>query len=384
MINIILLGLTSMLTDISSEMIYPLIPIYLTLQLGATPAIVGIIEGFAESIASLLKVFSGYISDKLQKRKFIAISGYGCSTVGKLFLYISTSWIYVLIARLIDRFGKGIRTAPRDALIADSVGPENRGVAYGIHRTLDTFGAIIGVIIAYILLLSLTNSSHSEQYKNIFLISIIPAILGIIILFFVKEKTGKANNDKFSISELKKQIIIPQKLKYFLIISFFFTLGNSSNQFLLLRAQNLGFNPINVVLLYLVYNITYTLFSYPAGKISDKINKKYIIVLGYLIYGIVYLGFAVIKKNGILWILFGIYGLYMGLTEGVEKALVSIISPKESRATLLGLHSAIVGIGLLPASIIAGALWNIFGPSVPFYISAATGIISSIAFFILL
>ncbi|MDD5729867.1 MAG: MFS transporter [Candidatus Omnitrophica bacterium] len=378
MFNIIILGITSLLTDISSEMVYPVLPVFLVVTLGASPAILGLIEGVAESLASLLKVFSGYFSDKIKSRKPFTIFGYSASTVGKLFLFLSTTWHFVLIGRIIDRFGKGVRTAPRDALIADSAKAGKQGAAFGLHRSMDTLGATIGVILAYFLVVK-----YKGDLKNIFLLSIIPAFLGVVFLFLVKEKK-------------KKQIAVPKekikfqwkaldkRLKLFLIFSFVFTLGNSSNQFLLLRAKNLGSSVGGVILFYLAYNIVYFLVSYPAARLSDKIGRKHILVAGYLFYGLVYLGFAVNQSVNMLWALFGVYGLYIGFTEGVEKALVADMAPEGLRGTAIGLHATLIGIGLLPASLFAGMLWKWFGAAAPFYFGGVVGVISSIGLLFIL
>ena len=378
MINIILLGITSLLTDISSEMVYPILPIYIVNTLGASPAILGFIEGITESLASLLKVSSGYFSDKIKKRKPFAIMGYASSTLGKLFLYISGSWSGVLLGRVIDRFGKGVRTAPRDALIADAAKAGKRGAAFGLHRAMDTLGATIGVILAYLLI----TRSRQNNLRNIFLFSLIPAFLGVLFLFFVKEK----KEEKCEVKEKLKFNwgSLDKRLKFFLIFTFIFTLGNSSNQFLLLRAKNLGSSLSQVILFYLVYNLIYALFAYPAARISDKIGRKRILVLGYLFYGIVYFAFALNKSFLNLWFLFGLYGLYMGFTEGTEKALVSDMAPVDLRATAIGLHATFVGIGLFPASFLAGLLWKFFGPAAPFYLGGALGIFSSAGFWFIL
>ena len=381
MFNIIIVGITSLLTDISTEMVYPLLAIFLSTTLGASPAIIGLIEGVAESVASLLKVFSGYISDKLKKRKALAIIGYASSTVGKVFLYIATSWWWVLFSRVIDRFGKGIRTAPRDALIADSTTKENRGRSFGLHRMMDTVGAAGGVLIAYYLLV--THKGHYE-FRNIFLISLIPAFLGVLFLFLVREKKpvveANAPVKKLSL----KWSVLPLKLKLFLLVTLLFTLGNSSNQFLLLRANNLGFTTETVLLLYLAYNIVYALVSYPAGRLSDKIGRKTLLVIGYVFYGLVYIGFAVTNHPADLWLLFSMYGIYIGFTEGVEKALVTDIAPEDLRATMIGLHATLVGIGLFPASFIAGMLWNHFGPAATFYFGGITGILAALGLLLVL
>ena len=381
MSNVIILGITSLLTDVSSEMVYPLIAVYLT-TLGATPAIIGIIEGIAESTASLLKVFSGHFSDKLGKRKPFTIFGYGFSAVGKIFLCIATSWVGVFFARIFDRFGKGIRTAPRDALIAESSSAEKKGKAFGIHRSMDTIGASVGVLLSWYFM-----SAMKDAYRTIFLISIIPAVMGVAALFLVKENASavpQRNKEKKVTVNFKNFKLLNKKLQYFLIIALLFTLGNSSNQFLFLRSKGLGFSASDIILLYFVYNLVYAFSSYPAGVISDKIGRKKLLVLGYLFYGIVYLGFAAAKAPISIWILFCLYGLYMGLTDGIEKAFISDLAPKEQKATMIGLHATIIGIGLFPASLIAGILWTKIGPVAPFLMGGVTGIVSAILLMILI
>lgn len=371
MFNIVILGIVSLFTDISSEMVYPLLPLFLTTRLGAGPAVLGLIEGIAESLASLLKVFSGYISDKVGRRKPLTILGYSSSTLGKVFLFLAGSWWWVLGGRVVDRFGKGIRTAPRDALIADAAQPETRGRAFGLHRALDTLGAAIGVLLAYYFL-----TRYEGDYRTVFAYSLIPAALGIVFLFIIREKKvgteerGKVLSFKWS--------TLNRKLKAFLVVVFIFTLGNSSNQFLLLRAKDAGFDAGVVILLYLVYNMVYAFLSYPAGRLSDKIGRKSLLVVGYSFYGLVYIGFAMVRDTSWLWPLFGLYGVYVALTEGVEKALVADVAPPELRATTIGLHATLVGIGLLPASLLAGLLWNFFGASAPFYFGGVAGLVAAV------
>lgn len=391
MFNIIILGIASLLTDVSSEMVYPLLPLYITsARIGATPAIVGLIEGLAESTASLIRVFSGYWSDRIRRRKPITILGYASSTVGKFLLYLSMSWPLVLAGRLTDRFGKGIRTAPRDALIADSSDPAKRGSAFGLHRALDTAGASIGVALAYLFFVSL-----SDDFSSIFLISLIPAGLGVLVLFLVREKLVPSAGDGLAPRPARmgkepwwrdlgaRWRALDRRLKFFLLIVFIFALGNSSNQFLLLRAKNLGFDNATVILMYLVYNLIYALVSWPAGRLSDRVGRKSLLVMGYFTYGIVYVGFAVATPLQ-LWGLFATYGIYVALTDGVEKALVSDIAPLDVRATLIGLHATFTGIGLLPASLFAGFLWDGFGAAAPFYFGGVMGVLAGLALWLLI
>lgn len=372
--TVLILGLVSLFTDISSEMVYPLLSLYLTTTLGATPAIVGIIEGIAESLASLLKTYSGYLSDKTRKRKPLALLGYGSATIGKLFLYFSTSWGWVLTGRVVDRFGKGVRTAPRDALIAEASQANQLGHSFGLHRALDTLGAVIGIAIAYFLF-----TRTEGQYTTIFLISLIPGVIGFGLLFLVKEKKAVMTGAKPH--PLKGWKNLDPKLKAFFLLVFLFTLGNSSNQFLLLRAKHLGFEAADVILAYLVFNLVYAVSAYPAGKLSDIIGRRTLLVFGYLFYGLVYLGFSLATDAFYVWTLFAFYGLYSGLTEGVEKALVSELCPGESRATMLGIHASLVGIGLLPASIIGGLLWDLLGPTAPFFFGGAVGVAAAVGMY---
>jgi len=374
--NIIVLGIVSFLTDISSEMVYPLLPIFLTVNLGASPAILGIIEGIAESLASLLKVFSGYWGDKTKKKKELAIVGYGSSFFGKFILILAGSWSGVLLSRVVDRLGKGVRTAPRDSLIADSAEEKSYGQAFGLHRAMDTFGAVIGVAIAYVLLMG-----NTSNFKRIFIFSMIPAFLGVVALFFIRQpRKVKESGKKFSFSWAQ----LDGRLKAFLILTFIFNLGNSSNQFLLLRANKLGASAPVVVLLYLVYNISYGILSYPACTFSDRIGRKKVLVVGYFVYALVYLGFARVSGLPSMWMLFIIYGIYIALTEGVEKALLADMAPSHLRGTVIGLHAALVGVALLPASFLAGFLWEFLGASAPFYFGSVMGLLAAIGLFFIL
>lgn len=375
--NVIILGFVSLFTDISSEMIYPLVPLYLTLSLGASPAFLGLIEGIAESLASLLKLGSGRLADRLERRKPLAIAGYGLSALGKLLFVVAVSWTGVLWARVSDRFGKGIRTAPRDALIAEAGGAGKRGRAFGLHRAMDTAGAVIGIGLAYWLF-----TRYSGDYQSVFLLAVIPAAVGVGLLFLVREaEQGAAQAAKeltFSWSGLEP------RLQRFIVITFLFNLGNSSNQFLLVRAGTLGFAPEEVILLYLLMNISYFLLSYPAGLLSDRLGRRGLLVAGYLLYGLVYLGFAVADGSWLVLGLFAVYGLYLGLTEGVEKALLADIAPAGQKASVYGLHALTVGAALLPASLLAGLLWSAFGAAAPFYFGGSLGLLAAAALWLVL
>jgi len=377
--NIILLGATSLFTDIASEMVYPLVPFFLTVTLGASPAILGVIEGVAESVASLLKVFSGYLSDRLRSRKGLTIAGYGSSALGKLLLALASGPLLVFGGRVVDRIGKGIRTAPRDALVADSSGDGRHGAAFGLHRALDTFGAVIGVALAYYFFTRFTG-----DYTLVFLWSLLPAGIGVAVLFLVRETKPKVGEARLPSLRWRA---LPRKLQLFLLVTLLFTFGNSSNTFLLLRAKSLGFSPATAILLYLVYNLVYCFVSYPAGKLSDRIGRKRLLVSGYALYGLVYLGFGMLQgpqHAGVVWSLFALYGLYIGFTEGVEKALVADLAPVRLRATAIGLHATIVGIGLFPASFMAGQLWDQIGPAAAFYFGGGMGLAAALGLLLVL
>jgi len=375
MSNIILLGLVSFFTDISTEMVYPILPLYLTAVMGAGPATIGIIEGIAESLASIIKLFSGIISDRYGNKKRLAFIGYASSTINKIIILFSTTWTGVLLARIIDRFGKGIRTAPRDAMIAESAGKSMLGKAYGLHKGLDLGGTAIGIFLAWLIL-----STGDNEYKKIFLYSLIPAFIGLGVLFLVKDKKQESTGKTITL----KWKNLDKRLKLFLISIFLFTLGNSSNAFILLRAYNAGFSPREAILLYFLFNMTGSLLSYPAGLLSDKFGRKNLLCTGYFLYGVVYMGIGLLSNNAVFIALFVIYGFYSAMTAGVERALIVDIVPPENKAGALGLHAAIVGIGLLPASVIAGFLWKWLGPSAPFIFGGSLAFITCISVFIIL
>jgi MFS family permease len=384
--NVFALGFVSFFTDISSEMLYPIIPIFLTTVLGAPLTIVGIIEGVAESTASIMKVVSGWLSDKTGKRKPFVIYGYGLSAIAKPLLAFAATWHFVLTARFLDRFGKGLRSSARDALIADSTDAQYRGKAYGFHRALDTMGAVIGPLIALLLLYYLDGN-----YRLIFLIAFIPAVISVVLLFlYVSEKkSDRKEGQRFKLSEFSREF------KIFLLISVIFAIGNSSDAFLILRAKNIfganlgeipSFITANfggmavlavVVLSYVVYNITYSLASMPAGILSDKIGRRNVMVGGLLIFSLVYLGFAVANSGYHIWILFAVYGFYIAMTDGVSKAFVVDMVPKEKRGTAIGLYYTATGLLALLSSIIAGILWDYIGAYATFLFGSAAALVAA-------
>ncbi|MDR0782389.1 MAG: MFS transporter [Propionibacteriaceae bacterium] len=367
LINVVFLGLVSFFTDLSTEMVYPLIPLYLMATLGATPALVGVIEGIAESAASLLKVFSGYISDRFQKKKGLAFTGYAAGVVYKLILLLASSWWGILGARVIDRIGKGIRTAPRDVLVAESVKGQSMGRAFGLHKALDMIGAALGILITFFILRQLSGTD-TFNYKALFALSMIPGVLGLVMFVFIRQTKTPAPATREPFWANAKRL--DRSLKTYLLVTFLFTLGNSSNAFLLIRAKSTGFSDTNVILLYFLFNLVASLLALPLGHLSDRIGRKNLLVPGYLTFSVVYLGFAFADQALWMVIAFGLYGVYTALIAGVERAYVAEIAPPDLKGTMLGLQSTVAGIALLPASLIAGLLWEAFGPRVPFLFGA--------------
>lgn len=278
--------MVSFFADLSTEMVYPLIPLYLTTVFGATPAIVGVIEGIAESLASLLKVFSGYITDRYRKKKPIAFLGYAAGLVYKLALVVAGSWQGVLAARVIDRFGKGVRTAPRDVLVSESCGPDKLGHSFGIHKALDMAGSAAGILIAFFIMMAWKGE---YAYKQLFLLSCLPAIASLFMFIFIRE-TGEPCDVSEPLHIFQGLKNLDRHLKLYLAVVFLFTLGNSSNAFLLLKAGNVGFTPASVVLLYFLYHIVSSLFATPFGKRSDRVGRKRLLVAGYVTFALVYAG----------------------------------------------------------------------------------------------
>ena len=372
--NVFFIGLISFFTDISTEMVYPLIPLYLVSAFGATPALIGIIEGIAESLASLLKVYSGYLTDRFQKKKLLAFSGYTTGLIYKFALLFAGSWVGILGARAIDRIGKGIRTAPRDVLVSESADKDHMGKAFGLHKALDMSGAALGILITYFIL---SRTAGNYDYKRLFMLSMIPAVLGLCMFMFVRQKKEKRSIKKQE-PFWKNINKIDSQLKLYLLVVFLFTLGHASNAFFILRAKAAGFDNQSAILLFFIFNATASVLSMPFGKLSDRIGRKNLLVPGYITFSICYTGFAFAESAPAMTAVFVLYGVYTAMITGVERAFVAEISPPELKGTMLGLHSTVAGIALLPASVIAGLLWNSFGPSVPFLFGAVLSMLSAI------
>ena len=382
--QIIVVTLTSLFTDISSEMMFNLLPLFLANVLGAPTGVIGLIEGIAETTASFVKSASGWLSDKLQKRKWITVSGYALSAVSKPFLFFATTWPLVLLVRFFDRVGKGIRNPPRDALIADSVNEHQRGIAFGIHRAGDTIGAFLGQVIALLVVLATQQQAMTlarDTFQRIVLISIVPAVIAVLILSFAAKDVPVKVKEGAKAVSLRFGALNP-KFRIFLLIVSLFTLGNSSDAFLVLRAQERGLNVADILGMLITFNLVYAVLAGPAGAISDRIGRRQLIVLGWLIYSALYFGFAIASTGWQVWALYGLYGLYYGLVEGSAKALVADLVPQEQRGTAYGFYNAAIGLVALPASVLAGVLWQGigswggFGPSAPFLAGAALALLS--------
>jgi MFS family permease len=381
--NVWAVGLTSFFMDISSEMVINILPLFLANVLGVQTSIIGLIEGLAEATASILKLFSGWLSDRLGGRKWLAVIGYGLSAVTKPFFYFANSWEVVAGVRWIDRVGKGIRTAPRDALVADSVTKETRGLAFGFHRAMDTAGAMIGIIIALIVVwLAQKNSLALSRstFQAVVLISILPAFLAVITLALVAKDVpvqGQRAAPKFSLRGMGRPFVT------FLVIVSIFTLGNSSDAFLVLRAQDLGVTVSGILVMLVMFNLIYSLISTPAGSLSDRIGRRRLIIGGWLVYALIYLGFAFAQAAWQVWALYVAYGLYYGLAYGSANALVADLAPEHLRGTAYGTYNAVIGFLAFPASLIAGLLWQGagswagFGPSAPFLFGGTLALIAA-------
>ena len=376
--NVYALGAVSFLTDISSEMIFPLIPLFVTTILGAGAHVLGVIEGIADSAASLMDIFVGYFSDKAGERKKFVTAGYGISAITKVGIALSTTWWHVLLMRGTERVGKSIRTSPRDAMIAESTPKELRGKAFGLHRAMDTAGAIIGPLLALAILSAI--GSTEPGYRAVFYASLIPAFLAVLVIFlFVREPKKDAVNPvakRPSFWESLRQTT--REYRAFLSVSALFSLAYFSFAFLIVRAADLGVSAQDVLLMYVLYNVVYALSSIPGGMLSDRVGRKPVIAGAFIIYAAVCIGFAFATSWLHAALLFALYGVFVALDESVNKAYISDLVTEEKRGISLGAYNTLVGAVYLPASIVAGGLWVAFGPATTFLFAAAIAVVSAI------
>jgi MFS family permease len=374
--NVLILGLVSLFTDISSEMIYPLLPLFLTTVLGGGPAFLGVIEGVAESTSSVLKLVSGIMSDRVRARKRLVLGGYGISALARPLIAAATSPLAVLFIRFADRVGKGIRTSPRDALIADSIDPSLRGKAYGFHRSLDNAGALIGPLIATVLL-----TWFVKDLRTVFWLAAIPGAISVLLIIWKVREVATVSEKKEGMNFLK---LTPRgELRSYLLILLLFTLGNSSDTFLLLRAGQLGVTEARIPLLWTFFSMVKMLLAMPFGALSDRVGRRRMIVAGWLVYALSYQGFALASSELHIWLLFAFYGLFYGLTEGVEKALLADIADPAERGSAFGWYNFATGLGALPASIIFGFIWQRYTPLAAFGCGAALALVASVLLMLL-
>jgi len=367
--NIFFTGLTSFLTDTSVKMVYSVMPMFL-LSIGASKTSLSLIEGIAESTAALVKTLAGFWSDKIGKNKPFMLIGYGISALVIPLYSFVVSPLQVLYLRFFERFGKGIRTAPRDSLIAGSALNGETGKSFGLQKAMDNSGAIAGPFIAFLLL-----SSCPGNYRIIFLLAGIPAILSILVLILGIKEARKSRENLFKKFHFKD---FPKSFYLFLVIIFIFTLGNSTDALLLVKANEVGVKVAFIPLVYLITSIVSVLLAIPVGSLSDRIGKEKILITGFLIYAIVYYGFGVAGNTGTIVALFALYGFYSAATDGIQKAFISDITDKNKQGTGMGIYNALLGITLLPASLIAGVLYDKVNSKIPFYFGAVTALISAI------
>jgi MFS family permease len=376
--NVWALGFTSLLTDVSSEMIVPVLPLFVTGTLKASVASLGLIEGVAESTASLLRLSSGWLSDRIGRRKPFLVFGYGLSGVAKAALAAAASWPAVLGLRFADRLGKGLRNPPRDALLADSVAPQWRGRAFGLHRALDTLGAAIGPLVAFAVL-----AAWPGDFRRIFLVSAIPAALSLVVLGMMVR--APRHSPAREVRALHHEFrALPRPVKRFLLADGLFQLGNSSMAFVFLRARDGGIPEAGVPLAYLLYNVVYAALSLPAGALSDRIGRRPFLLAAYLLYAVVYAGLAWSAAPAMVLAALGLYGVHSALLEVSQRSLLADLVPADRRGTAYGIHHTVVGLALLPASLVAGALWDRFGARVTFGLDAALAVAAALLFMVLL
>ena len=374
--NVFAAGLVSFFMDVSSEMVYPLVPLFLANVLGVNKSVIGLIEGIAESTASLLKVFSGWFSDRIGRRKGLMGVGYAVSVLSRPLIALAVAWQHILASRFIDWFGKGIRTAPRDAIIAESSDPGVMGRAFGFHRAMDTLGAVIGPALAFFLL-----SAFTGDFRKVFWVSMIPGIIAVALIIFLIKERKKVLPERHERPKLTLAHF-DWRFKFFVVITTLFAIGNSSDVFLILRSQQLGITTAMIPVVYLTFNLVYALSAIPAGIAADRFGKKRVVLVGFILFALIYYGFAVAGSATAAWVLFGLYGVFMGLTEGVQKAFLTTIIPPDFKATAFGVYNTAVGLALFPASLIGGWLWDRVSPAATFYYGSAMAAVSTLLFIV--
>lgn len=388
--NVLILSIVSFLNDASSELIYPLLPLFLALTLGASPVAIGIVEGAAESLSSLLKLFSGYWSDKRGgKRKSFVVIGYGLASLARPFIGFATGWQQVLSIRLLDRTGKGIRSAPRDAMIADSCAPSMRGLAFGFHRAFDHAGAVVGPLLGVACLYFIAvnpGNPTARDYRLVFLLASVPALAAMLMAVLAIKENPVAVAADASSEVLRDDVKPPLDLswrgfdsnfKRLLLIISLFTLSNSSDAFLIKRAQEAGVEVVMIPLLWAALHVCKVLSSIWGGDLSDRLGRKRVIASGWLIYALVYAAFGFAMNAWAMWILFLIYGVYFGLVEGTEKALIADLVPAHKRGTAFGLYNLAFGVTVFPASLLLGWLWKFYGATTAFLVSAGISLLAT-------
>ncbi len=378
--NVFFLGIVSLLTDVGSEMIFTLVPLFLSNVLGTATTIIGLIGGLSDSTEAIFKIFSGWFSDRVRKRKLLTTLGYSISTLAKPFMYLAGSWGAVLAVRFGDRVGKGVRESARDALIADSVSATERGRGFGLHRAMDTLGAVLGLAMAAIIIYLVQGEGLQlalKTYRWIVLTGVIPAVLAVLVLVvFVKER-GRSSSGKASFHVSLKQVRgFDTRFWVFLGAVAVFPLSKSGDFFVTLRAQNLGVPLIQVVLMLVLFNIVYAAISLPAGMLSDKLGRRRVIALGWFIFALIYLGFALASNLWQMWLLFAGYGVYYGIAEGAARAFVADLVPEERRGTAYGLYHGVVALSASPVSLVMGWMWQKINPAAPFYFGAGLAFIA--------
>jgi MFS family permease len=384
--NVFVFGFVSLLNDWSSEITVRILPLFLANVLGVKTAVIGLIEGVADSTATFLKMFSGWFSDKWGKRKPLVLAGYALSSLSKPLFYFAKTWPFVLVLRFLDRVGKGVRTSPKDALIADSTEADRQGRAFGYSRAMDPLGAVLGLLTAAALIAlgaHVVKTMTMGTFRMLVLLAAGPGLIGVLlVVLFIRDQAASGEKRKPPRLSLKGY---DRRFKAFLAITVVFTLGNSSDAFLILRAQQIGLSLVEIMVLLALFNLLTALVAVPAGILSDRIGRTRVIIAGWLIYGAVYLGFAFVTRAWQIWGLYILYGAYYGATEGVGKALVAdVVMASEKRGTAFGLYNAAVGISALPASFIAGLLWQKWGPAAPFLFGAGLSLAAVAALAVLL